>query len=83
MGISISSLFPNATSTAANTPSDDAPAQPVQAGANTSTDTVKLSEAQQIYQLYNQGQSVTQISTSLSLSVAAVNSYLNISNTTG
>lgn len=80
MSISISSLFPNAT---ANAPSNDAPAQPAQAAANASTDTVKLSEAQQIYQLYNQGQSVSQISTSLSLSVAAVNSDLNLSNTTG
>jgi DNA-binding NarL/FixJ family response regulator len=44
------------------------------------SDTVQLTEAQQVYQLYNQGMQVSQIASSLSLSVAAVNSYLNISN---
>ncbi|HEY6337833.1 MAG TPA: hypothetical protein VIW68_05010 [Candidatus Sulfotelmatobacter sp.] len=80
MSSSISSLFPNAPSTAANASSNAAPAQPAQPTVHPSPDTVKLSEVQQIHQLYNQGQSVTQISRSLSLSVEAVNSYLNISN---
>ncbi len=43
------------------------------------TDSVRLSEAQQAYQLYNQGLPITQIASSLSLSVAAVDNYLNIS----
>jgi DNA-binding NarL/FixJ family response regulator len=51
----------------------------VQLPAKRSSDTVQLTEAQQVYQLYNQGYQVTQIASSLSLSVAAVNSYLNIS----
>jgi DNA-binding CsgD family transcriptional regulator len=41
-----------------------------------SADTVQLSEAQQVYQLYNQGQTASQIATSLSLSVSEVNIYL-------
>lgn len=44
------------------------------------TDTVQLTEAQQVYQLYNQGQQISQIADSLNLTVAAVNSYLNLSN---
>jgi hypothetical protein len=49
--------------------------QPVTRGS----DTVHVTEAQQVYQLYNQGYEVAQIASTLSLSVAAVNSYLNIS----
>jgi len=83
MSFSISSLFPNAPSTPANASASAAPAQPAAPVAKASTDTVKLSEAQQVYQLHHQGKSVAQISSSLSLSVAAVNGYLNISNTKG
>jgi len=46
---------------------------------NALTDTVQLSEAERVYQLHDQGQPVSQIANSLSLSVAAVNSYLEIS----
>jgi DNA-binding CsgD family transcriptional regulator len=46
-------------------------------------DHVNLSETQQVYQLYNQGQRIEQIAASLNLTVEAVNSYLNISNSTG
>jgi len=53
--------------------------QKVQQPANTAGDTVKLTVSQQVYQLYNQGQTVTQIASSLSMAVSAVNSYLNIS----
>ncbi|MFZ0958434.1 MAG: hypothetical protein WAN60_18980 [Candidatus Sulfotelmatobacter sp.] len=77
---SISSLFPNAPPPVANASSNAAAAQPAQADTNAATDTVQLTEAQQVYQLFNQGQSVSQISSSLGLSVASVNSYLNISN---
>ena len=55
--------------------------QKVQQPANTAGDTVKLTVSQQVYQLYNQGQTVTQIANSLSLTVGTVNNYLNI--TTG
>jgi hypothetical protein len=45
--------------------------------ATRGSDTEELTEAQQVYQLHNQRYQVTQIASSLS--VAAVNSYLNIS----
>jgi DNA-binding CsgD family transcriptional regulator len=77
---SISSLFPNVPPPAANASSTAAAGQPAQAAANVAADTVQLTEAQQVYQLFNQGQSVSQISSSLGLSVASVNGYLNISN---
>jgi len=54
-------------------------AQQPQPPANPQTDTVQLTEAQQVYQLYNQGRQVPQIADSLGLPVAAVNSYLNLS----
>lgn len=41
-------------------------------------DTVQLTEAQQVYQLYNQGQQVSQIADTLNLPVEAVNNYLNL-----
>ena len=44
--------------------------------------TVKLSEVQQVYKLYNQGQEVSQIAATLNLSVAAVNNYLGINSST-
>lgn len=42
-------------------------------------DVVELAESQQVYQLYNQGQRISDIATTLRLSVEAVNSYLGIS----
>jgi DNA-binding NarL/FixJ family response regulator len=42
-------------------------------------DVVELAESQQVYQLYNQGEKISDIATSLRLSVEAVNSYLGIS----
>jgi len=77
---SISSLFPNALPAAANASSNATAAQSAPTAANVATDTVQLTEAQQVYQFFNQGQSVSQISSSLGLSVASVNGYLNISN---
>jgi len=56
-----------------------APARPAQP-APTAADSVHLTEAQQVYQLHNQGQRVSQIASSLNLTVAAVNNYLNVSN---
>jgi len=80
MSTSISSLFLAAVSPAntAATPASAASPQPV---ASAGGDTVQLTEAQQIYQLYNQGQRVSQIASTLSLTEAAVNSYLNLSAT--
>jgi DNA-binding NarL/FixJ family response regulator len=70
---------------AAPAPSDGRPAlnpptpQPQQPPANQPSDTITLTAAQQVYQLYNQGQQVPQIAGTLNLSVAAVNSYLGLS----
>jgi DNA-binding NarL/FixJ family response regulator len=66
---------------AANASLNQAPASRPQPAANTATDTVRLTEAQQVDQLYNQGQRVSQIASNLSLTEAAVNSYLDLSAT--
>jgi len=83
MSSSISSLFPNTPPVAANVSSSPAPVAKAQPAPKVATDSVQLSEAQQVYQLYNQGQRVSQIASSLSLSEAAVNGYLNLSSATG
>jgi hypothetical protein len=80
MSLSISSVPTTAAVTAANSGAAAAPApqkvqQPVQTA---SADAVTLTAAQQVFQLYNQGKTVTQIATSLSLSVSLVNNYLGI-----
>jgi DNA-binding NarL/FixJ family response regulator len=81
MSLTISSVLSTASLAVANSPSNAA-AQPVQQQvqqpANNSADSVMLTEAQQVYNLYNQGQTVPQIATSLSLSVSMVNNYLGI-----
>jgi DNA-binding NarL/FixJ family response regulator len=80
MSTSISSLSlatPSTANTAAATESAARP-QPV---ASAGGDTVQLTEAQQVGQLYNQGQRVSQIASSLNLTEAAVNSYLNLTAT--
>jgi outer membrane protease len=84
MGISGTSALSTATSSlaAANSSSTSAARNP-QPTINNTADTVQLSASQQVYQLYNQGQTVSQISTSLSLPVAIVNSYLGISTGSG
>jgi DNA-binding NarL/FixJ family response regulator len=81
MSIAIASLFSPASQAAANSSAPPAAAQTAQPTSSGSADTVELTQAQQVYQLYNQGQRVSQIASSLSLTEAAVNSYLNISNT--
>jgi len=85
MSISVSSALATA-SVAANSPSTSA-AQRIQQPTNqqptSSADTVRLTEAQQVYQLYNQGQAVSQIASNLSLTVSAVNGYLGNSGSTG
>jgi hypothetical protein len=72
----------NATATAVNPPANPAP-PPQQPAATDAEDTVQLTEAQRVYQLYNQGQPVSQIALTLSLPLAAVNSYLNLTTTGG
>jgi DNA-binding NarL/FixJ family response regulator len=74
------SISPAIASLPTNPSPNTAPAQRVQQPAGNGGDTVKLTESQQVYQLYNQGRTVSQIADSLSLAVSAVNSYLNISN---
>lgn len=78
MTISISSSLPAAAVAATNSSARSAATQPTQPQA----DTVRLSESQQVYQLYNQGQRISQIAANLSLTVSAVNSYLGISDST-
>lgn len=82
MSISITSSLATASLAAANSSSTSAAAQPAPPTTNDSAYTVKLTEAQQVYQLYNQGQPVSQIASNLSLTVAAVNSYLGIAAST-
>jgi DNA-binding NarL/FixJ family response regulator len=85
MRISVSSALATA-SVAANSPSTST-AQRVQQPTNqptaSSAGTVRLTEAQQVYQLYNQGQAVSQIASNLSLTENAVNGYLGNSGSTG
>lgn len=82
MSLAISSALATVSVATPNSPSTTAAQQPVQQQApeptTTSTDTVTLTEAQQVYNLYNQGQTVPQISTSLSVPVSMVNNYLGI-----
>lgn len=87
MSIAISSALSTAELSAANSPStaavqQQARQQQVQQPTN-STDTVTLTEAQQVYNLYNQGQTVPQISSSLSLPLSTVNNYLGITQSSG
>jgi len=83
MSSTISSSFPESLPAAANSGSAAAPAAQTAPSSNVAVDTVTLTEAEQVYQLYNQGQSVSQIASSLSMSEAVVNQYLNPSNSPG
>jgi DNA-binding NarL/FixJ family response regulator len=80
MSTSISSLSSATLSTTNTAPAAASAARP-QPVANAGADTVQLTEAQQVDQLYTQGQRVSQIASSLSLTEAAVNSYLDLSAT--
>jgi DNA-binding NarL/FixJ family response regulator len=79
MSAAIPSSLSIASAAAATPTPNTAAAQKIQQPANDGGDTVKLTVAQQVYQLYNQGQTITQIANHLSLAVSAVNSYLNLS----
>jgi DNA-binding CsgD family transcriptional regulator len=78
MSISISSAVVAAEVAAADSVANSAVAARPATVANGAGDTVQLSEAQQVYQLYNHGQTVSQIASNLSLTVELVNSYLGI-----
>ena len=78
MSISISNSFSPASFAAANAASNSASAQKTPQTTNEPADTVQLSQSQRVHQLYKQGQRVSQIASGLSLTVAAVNSYLGI-----
>jgi DNA-binding NarL/FixJ family response regulator len=79
MSNSISSSLATTPVNAANTSSNAAPAQRPQPAPKAAGDTVKLSDSQQVHQLYLQGQKVSQIAFSLNLSVDTVNNFLGIS----
>lgn len=83
MSNTISSSLSIASSAAANFSSTSAAARTPQPTTNNSGDTVTLTESQQVYQLYNQGQQVSQIATTLSLPLETVNSYLGITASSG
>jgi DNA-binding NarL/FixJ family response regulator len=80
MSISISDLASTPSFTAANYSANLAATQQVQKTTDDSAAVVKLSESQQVVQLHRQGQQVSQIASTLSLTVDVVNSYLGISN---
>lgn len=75
MGISISSALAVADANVGSTTVAERDPKPA---VNTATDTVQLTEAQQVYQLFNQGQLVSEIAAQLNLTVSAVNLYLGV-----
>jgi len=83
MSISISNTLATPASDTANSYSNTATARQVQPTAGNAADTVRISESQQVYQLYRQGKTVSQIATSLSLPPELVNNYLGISSAKG
>jgi hypothetical protein len=75
MAISISSSLSATPTVALPSSSTPATAQPTQ---KDSIDTVRLSQDAQVHLLKQQGQSLSQIATNLSISVATVDGYLGI-----
>ncbi|MGO9539725.1 MAG: hypothetical protein ACLPN2_03905 [Terriglobales bacterium] len=78
MSISISNSPLPASLAAANASSNPAVVQKVPQTVEASTDTVHLSQSQQVHQLHAEGQRVSQIASGLSLTIAAVDGYLGI-----
>ncbi len=81
MSISISTALSTAPISTANEPATTVAAPASNNAAAGATDTVRLTVAQQVYDLYIQGQTVPQIATSLNLTVEFVNNYLGLSTT--
>lgn len=80
MSLAISGSFASLFSAAAAAnASGAAVAQRPQPVTPNITDTVRLTEAEQVDQLYSQGHSVPQIAFNLDLTAQAVDRYLNIS----
>jgi len=79
MSISIASALSSLPLAVANSPSTSPAPQPVPQPANDSADTVRLSLAQQAFNLYTQGQRVSQIANALNIPVNIVNQYLGLS----
>ncbi len=80
MSIAISNSTATTLPAAAGSSTSAAAAPKPQAVTTNQSDTVQLSEALQVEQLYNHGQTVPQIESSLNLSAQAVDSYLHITN---
>jgi DNA-binding NarL/FixJ family response regulator len=78
MSLSISSSLSTVAAAAANSSSTSAAARNSQPTTNNTADTVRLSDSQQVHQLYNDGQTVSQIASSMSMPVQTVNTYLGI-----
>lgn len=81
MSNAISSALSTASVAATNSLTTNAPQaaqQPPQPATGAPAYRVTLTEAQQVYNLYNQGEPVSLIASSLSLSVSEVNNYLGI-----
>jgi len=81
MSLSIPSAVPIASYDAPGASSTAATAPPAQT-VDSAPYVIKLTVAEQAYQLSLQNQTVPQIANQLSTTVAAVNSYLEISNST-
>jgi hypothetical protein len=80
MSLSIPSSFATASYATPAVPSPAAAAPPAQPVTDNAAYVIKLTEAEQAYQLSLQDQTVPQIANQLSATVAAVNSYLGINN---
>jgi DNA-binding NarL/FixJ family response regulator len=78
MSLAVSSALSTVANSSSNTVEAPQSPQPRPQPPAKSAYTVQLSEAQQVYQLYNQGQPVPQIAETLNLTVSAVNNYLGI-----
>ncbi len=86
MSISVTSAIPTLSFTTGNTASNGQAAQVQRQDQQTNVrpaDTIRLTEVQQVYQLYNQGQKISQIASALNLSVESVNNYLGITTAAG
>lgn len=81
MAPAISNSFDNLFPAAASGSTVAAAVQEMQpASSNLAEDTVRLTQPEQVQQLYSSGHTVPQIAFQLSLSYRAVDQYLNISN---
>ncbi len=82
MSLSIPGSFPSASSDASSVSPAAPIAPPVQPVTEQAPFVIKLTAAEQVYQLSLQEMTVPQIASHLSLTVAAVNRYLGITDST-